>query len=143
MLAAQGGANIIYGAGMLEMGMTFDLAQLIADAEMFKMILHTVNGFNVNEETLALNVTKEVAHSEFVSNQHTSDNYRKIQSHSELINRQTRDAWIKSGSKNMTERCYEKAIYILENHVPDPLEQKDADYIRKVIEDTEREYGIK
>lgn len=123
------------------MGMTFDLAQLITDAEIFKMVLHTINGFDVNEETLALNVTKEVAHSEFVSHQHTSDNFRKIQSHSELINRQTRDAWIMSGSKNMTERCYEKAIYILENHVPDPLEQKDADYIRKVIEEAENEYA--
>ena len=125
------------------MGMTFDLAQLVADAEMFKMILHTINGFDVDEETLALEVTKEVAHNEFVSHQHTSDHYRKIQSHSDLINRQTREAWTLSGSKSMTERCYEKAIFILENHVPDPLEQKDADFIRKIIEETEREHGLR
>ena len=41
-MAAQGGANIIYGAGMIEMGMTFDVAQLLIDSEIFKMVLHTL-----------------------------------------------------------------------------------------------------
>lgn len=127
---------------MIELGMTFDLAQLLIDSEIFKMVLHTINGFKVNEETLALDVIKEVAHSEFVSHDHTRSNFRDIQSHSNLINRQTRDAWVAAGSKDMTERCYEKAISILENHIPDPLEPKDAAYIRKVIEEAEREYGI-
>ena len=143
LLAAQGGANLIYGAGMLELGMTFDLAQLIIDSEIFKMVLHTINGFAVNDETLALNVIKEVGTGEFVSHPHTSENYRKIQSHSDLIDRQARDAWVLSGSRNMTERCYERAIYLLENHIPDPLSQEDADYIRKIIEDAEIEYGVK
>lgn len=127
---------------MIELGMTFDLAQLLIDSEIFKMVLHTINGFEVNEKTLALDVIKEVAHSEFVSHDHTRSNFRNIQSHSSLINRQTRDAWVEGGSKDMTERCYEKAISILENHIPDPLEPKDAAYIRKVIEDAEKEYGI-
>ncbi|HED24136.1 MAG TPA: [trimethylamine--corrinoid protein] Co-methyltransferase, partial [Firmicutes bacterium] len=36
MLAAQGGANLIYGAGMLELGVTFDFAQLLIDNEIFR-----------------------------------------------------------------------------------------------------------
>lgn len=122
--------------------MTFDLAQLLIDAEIFKMVLHTINGFAVNDETLALNVIKEVGTGEFVSHQHTSDNFRKIQSHSDLINRQTRDAWVAGGSRTMTEKCYEKAIYILENHIPDPLSEEDSNYVRKIIEDAELEYGV-
>lgn len=127
---------------MIELGMTFDLAQLLIDSEIFKMVHYTINGFKVNEETLALDVIKEVAHGEFVSHDHTVNNFRKLQTHSNLIDRQTRSAWIQSGSKDMTERCYEKAISILENHVPDPLEPKDAAYIRKVIEEAEKEYGL-
>lgn len=122
--------------------MTFDLAQLLTDAEIYKMVLHTINGFNVNEETIALNVIKEVGTGEFVSHPHTSGNFRKIQSHSDLINRQARDAWVAGGSKTMTEKCYEKAIFILENHIPDPLSQEESDYIRKIIEDAEKEYGV-
>ncbi len=77
MMAAQGGANVIYGAGMIEMGMTFDLAQLIIDSEIYKMVLHTINGFEVNEETLALDVIKEVRMGEFVSQKHTTDNFKR------------------------------------------------------------------
>lgn len=123
--------------------MTFDLAQLLIDAEIFKMVLHTINGFIVNDETLALNVIKEVGTGEFVSHPHTSGNFRRIQSHSDLINRQARDAWVAGGSKTMADKSYEKAIHLLENHIPDPLSQEEADYIRKIIEDAEKEYGVK
>lgn len=143
MMAAQGGANLIYGAGMLEMGMTFDLAQLIIDAEIFKMVLHTINGFNVNAGTLALDVIKEVGTGEFVSHPHTSGIYKSIQSHSKLINRKTRESWLAEGCKDMTEKAYETAIQILENHKPEPLDSKAAEVIRKIIEDAEVEYGIK
>lgn len=43
----------------------------------------------------------------------------------------------------MTEVAYEKAIQILENHVPEPLTEEQAAYIRKVVEDAEAEYGVK
>lgn len=43
----------------------------------------------------------------------------------------------------MTERAYEKAIEILENHKPEPLTEEQAAYIRKIVEDAEVEYGVK
>lgn len=143
MLAAQGGANIIYGAGMIELGMTFDVAQLVIDTEIYKMILHTLNGFTVNEETLALDVIKEVKMGEFVSQRHTTDNFKKIQSNSSVINRQSREAWLAAGAKDITTVAYEKAIDIIENYKPDPLTDEQAAYIRKIIEDAEVEYGVK
>lgn len=125
------------------MGMTFDVAQLLIDSEIFKMVLHTLNGFEVNEETLALDIIKEVRMGEFVSQKHTTDNFKKIQSNSSVINRQPRDAWLAAGGKDITEVAYEKAINIIENHKPDPLTEEQSAYIRKVIEDAEVEYGIK
>jgi len=142
-LAAQGGANLIYGAGMLEMGMTFDLAQLLLDAEIYKMVLHTINGFDVNEGTLALDVIKEIKTGEFVSHKHTLKNFKSVQSHSDLIDRRNRGAWIKSGSKDITELAYEKAVNILKNHKPEALDPKSAAIIRKIVEDSETEYGVK
>ena len=128
---------------MIEMGMTFDLAQLIIDSEIYKMVLHTLNGFSVNEETLALDVIKEVKMGEFVSNKHTTDNFKKIQSNSDLINRQARDAWLASGGKDLTQAAYERAVQILETHQPEPLTEEQAAYVRKVVEDAEKEYGVK
>lgn len=143
MLAAQGGANVIYGAGMIELGMTFDVAQLVIDTEIYKMVLHTLNGFTVNEETLALDVIKEVKMGEFVSQKHTTENFKKLQSNSSIINRQTREAWLESGAKDITTVAYEKAIDIIENYKPDPVTDEQAAYIRKIIEDAEVEYGVK
>ena len=142
-MAAQGGANLIYGAGMIELGMTFDLAQLIIDSELYKMVLHMIKGFEVNDETLALDVIKEIKTGEFVSHPHTVQNFKIIQSNSEVINRQSREAWLAGGGKDMTTVAYEKAIDILENHRPDPLTEEQTAYIRKIVEDAEEEYGVK
>ena len=143
MLAAQGGANILYGAGMIEMGMTFDLAQLIIDSEIFRMVLHTIKGFEVNEETLALDIIKNVKFGEFLSQKHTSETFVKYQSNATISNRQSRKSWLEAGGKDMAQVAVEKAIEILETHQPDPLTDDQAAYIRKIVEDAEVEYGLK
>ena len=143
MLAAQGGANILYGAGMIEMGMTFDLAQLIIDSEIFRMVLHTIKGFEVNEETLALDIIKNVKFGEFLSQKHTSETFAKYQSNATISNRQSRKSWLEAGGKDMAQVAVEKAIEILETHQPDPLTDDQAAYIRKIVEDAEVEYGLK
>ncbi len=43
----------------------------------------------------------------------------------------------------MTTVAYEKAIDILENYTPDPLTDEQAEYIKKIVEDAEEEYGVK
>jgi trimethylamine--corrinoid protein Co-methyltransferase len=51
---------MIYGSGMLESGITFDYGQLVLDCEMARMIKHTVQGFPVTDDSLALDVIKEI-----------------------------------------------------------------------------------
>ena len=43
-MAALAGANLIYGAGMIESGVTFDCAQFVMDNEFARMIKHVVAG---------------------------------------------------------------------------------------------------
>jgi trimethylamine--corrinoid protein Co-methyltransferase len=139
MLAAQGGANLIYGAGMIELGMAFDFAQLIIDSEIFKMVLHAAKGFDVTEATLAVDIIKEVGiGGEFVSHTHTNKNFKSIQSNSSVINRKPREQWLDDGAKDMTQAAYEKAIEILETHVPTPLDPEAAATIRRIIEEAEK-----
>jgi trimethylamine--corrinoid protein Co-methyltransferase len=42
LLPALAGANLIYGLGMIEMGMTIDYGQLVMDNEFARMIKHVV-----------------------------------------------------------------------------------------------------
>jgi len=58
LLHALAGANIIYGLGMLEMGITLSFGQLVLDCEFAQMIKHVVRGIPVNDETLAVDATR-------------------------------------------------------------------------------------
>ncbi|NQV35651.1 MAG: trimethylamine methyltransferase family protein, partial [Phycisphaeraceae bacterium] len=131
-----------YGLGMLESGITFDFGQLVLDCEFARMIKHTVQGFRVTDETLAIGVIKEIGPGgHYLMHDHTLDGMRS-QSRPELIDRQTRDVWQKAGATTAYERAVAKAQWILENHTPDPLSDEVLLRIRAIIDDTEKEMGI-
>ncbi|MDM8553405.1 trimethylamine methyltransferase family protein [Desulfococcaceae bacterium HSG7] len=140
LVSALAGANLVYGAGGLESGLTFDYAKLIMDAEQFSRIEHVIKGIDVRDETIALDVIKEIGPGgEYMTHQHTFENMRSM-SRSKLFDRQNREAWIKNtGGKDLTERAYEEALHILENHTPPPLLNGAAETMRSVIEDYENE----
>ncbi|CAA7603417.1 trimethylamine-corrinoid protein Co-methyltransferase [Acididesulfobacillus acetoxydans] len=143
LLTALAGANLIYGAGMLELGITFDYAQMLMDNEMARMVKQAVRGIRVSDETLAVDVVKEVGTAgNFISQDHTFTHMR-TQSQSKLIDRRMRENWLAEGGKDFTERAYAEAISILENHRPEPLPDKVVAQLRAIVEETEVEYGIK
>ncbi len=133
---------MIYGLGMLESGITFDFGQLVLDCEFARMIKHTVQGFRVNDDTLALDVIKEIGPGgHYLMHEHTLRGM-KSQSRYELIDRQMREVWEKAGATTASERAIAKAKWILENHKPDPLPDEVLGKIRAIIEETEKEMGI-
>jgi len=133
---------MIYGLGMLESGITFDYGQLVLDCEFVRMIKHTIKGFRVNDDTLALDVIKEIGPGgHYLMHPHTLDGMRS-QSRPELIDRQIREVWKKAGATTAYERATAKAKWILENHTPLPLPDDILKKIRAIIDDTEKEMGI-
>ena len=140
MLPALAGSNIIYGMGMLEMGMTMSYEQLLIDQEIVRMIRRVLQGIAVNKETIALDVIKGVgASGNYLSESHTRLNMRKESSQARLIDRKMRDGWEKDGSKDIAERANEEAKKILENYKPLPLDIKAAKVIREIILEAEEE----
>lgn len=135
---------MIYGAGMLELGVTFDFAQLVMDNEMFKMIKRAIMGIPVTDENIALEIIHEVGPGgHFVGHQHTFDHFRKVQSQSKLIDRRNRASWLEEGGTSMTERAYEEANSIINSHKPEALPEGAVKKIREIVEESEEEYGLK
>ena len=133
---------MIYGLGMLESGITFDYGQLVLDCEFARMIKHTVQGFQVTDDTLALDVIKEIGPGgHYLMHDHTLKGM-KSQSRPELIDRQMKEVWEKAGATTAYERADAKAKWILENHKPDPLGDDVLKKIRAIIDETEKELGI-
>jgi trimethylamine--corrinoid protein Co-methyltransferase len=134
---------MIYGPGMLELGVTFDYAQLVIDNEIARMVNKVIEGISVTDETLAVDVIKEVGSSgQFITQEHTYKHFKE-QSQSKLIDRRMREAWLDNGGKDLTTRAYEEAIHILETHKPDPLPEGVPEKLREIVEEAEREYGLK
>lgn len=142
-MAALAGVNIIYGLGMLDQGITFDYAKLVMDNEIARMITEVVRGMTVNEETLALEVIRQVgAAGEFVSHEHTYKNFRRELSMNKLINRQTRESWLAEGGKDFTERAYEEAQHIYRTYQVEPIEAGVAETMRQIVNEAEAHYGV-
>jgi trimethylamine--corrinoid protein Co-methyltransferase len=142
LTAALAGANLIYGPGMLESGITFDFAQLVLDNEFAKMIKHTIKGFRVDKESLAVDVIKEIGPAkDFLAHQHTLQHMR-TQSQPELIDRKGIEDWKAAGGTDIYQRAVEKAKSILEHHNPEPLRNEVSAKIRSIIAETEDELGV-
>jgi len=133
------GANLIYGLGMLESGVTFDYGQLVMDNEFAEMIKHVVNGIPVNEETLAVDVIRKVGpFNQFITEKHTFEHMREM-SQPTLIDRRVREKWKIAGGQTMHERAMDKARDILRNHKPTPLSGKVRSEMRSIVENVEAE----
>ena len=141
-MTALAGANVIYGLGMIESGITFDYGQLVMDNEIAAMIKKAVYGIPVNDETLAVDVINEVGpFKDFLTHKSTFDHMR-IHSQPELIDRTIRDNWEKKGASSLYERAWEKAKSILETYEPPALPDDVQAEMRRIINATEKELGV-
>jgi len=141
LIPALAGANLIYGPGMLESGITFDYAQLVLDSEFIRMIKQVIRGFTVDDKSLAVGVIKSVGTSgDFISHKHTLEH---MQDHSqpEFMDRRRMEKWKAAGARDSYQRALEKTRDILQNHRPDPLPEKVLADIRSIITETQDEFG--
>ena len=140
LLPAITGSNVIYGMGMLEMGMTMSYEQLLIDEEIVRMIRRVLQGIAVNKETIALDVIKAVGPAgNYLSQKHTLKHMRSELSATSLINRKMRSNWENEGGKDMAQVANKKAIEILENYKPTPLPDDVKKRIRDIVEEGEAE----
>ena len=137
LLPALAGANMIYGVGMLDSGMTWDYAQAVMQNEMVRMIVKTVEGIPLSDELMALDVIESVGPGgEYITHEHTYKNMKQ-QSQVDLFDRNTRDVWEERGSKDIVEKAYEKTFDILKNHQPEPLSENVQVSLNEIFKEAE------
>jgi trimethylamine---corrinoid protein Co-methyltransferase len=127
LLPALAGANTIYGAGMLELGMTFSMEQLVIDNDIAAMTKKVMQGIPVTEETLAVDAIKKVGiGNNFLGHKTTMANIN-LPSDPMMINRDMIGDWITAGSKDLAAAAHEKVVQIMKSHVVEPI---DADVVK-------------
>ncbi len=132
-LCVLAGSNYIHhAAGMLESMRTVAYEQFVIDNEIIGMALRLLKGIQIDDETLGLEALREVGPSgNFLASMHTIQWMRQEYFPQTLGDRQTREAWERSGSLDTRERARAMAKEILKTHSPKGLDPKIDHEIRK------------
>jgi len=132
---ALSGANMIFGAGGLETGLTFDYAKLIMDHECITNIKKLINGVTVDHESMVLDLIDEIGPGgTYLTHAHTFQRTRS-QSQAVVFDRKPRAQWLKSAKgRDICEMAYEKAKHILTHHTPFPLSENAQGTILDLVE---------
>jgi trimethylamine--corrinoid protein Co-methyltransferase len=135
---ALAGANMIFGAGGLETGLTFDYAKLIMDHECITNINKLISGVKVDHESMVLDLIDEIGPGgTYLTHNHTFQHTRS-QSQAIVFDRKTRAQWLQSSNgKDLTEMAYEKAKNIMENHEPVALAAGAKETIKDLLTEFE------
>jgi trimethylamine--corrinoid protein Co-methyltransferase len=136
------GVSSIYGAGMLEMGITFDLGQLVADNEIVEMCRFLYGGVPVNDLSMAVEEIVAVGPGgDYISRDSTLKGMYAL-TNTNLIDRQVREAWEEAGSPEFYANAKKEAKRILAEHEVEPLPDDVAAEVRSIVDRVDRECGV-
>jgi trimethylamine--corrinoid protein Co-methyltransferase len=141
-MVALAGANLIYGSGMTESGVTFDPAQLVMDDEFAAMIKQVVAGIRVDDELLMVDDIAKVGSSGDFLSLDSTYKYMRSQSQPQLMDRRVREEWVADGASDMYQRARLKAQEILESHEVEPIDADIQKRMRALVTAADAEKGV-
>jgi len=139
LMPALARTSLIYGMGMMDMGMAVSYEQLLMDAEFVRMFKRAELGIQVNEDTIGLDVIAAVGPAgNYLNQRHTLKHMRREISTAKLIDRKSYSLWEKEGSLDIVQRANIMARKILAEHHPEPIAPEICSKIDAIIEAAER-----
>jgi trimethylamine--corrinoid protein Co-methyltransferase len=102
----------------------YSLAQMVIDNEMAGMVNRILEGFEINEETTAYDVIREVGvGGVYLNHPHTAKTAREAYWAPQIFDRHNLEEWRSLGEKSAIDLAREKAREILAQHHPHPLSE--------------------
>ncbi|MBQ8643952.1 MAG: trimethylamine methyltransferase family protein [Candidatus Methanomethylophilaceae archaeon] len=133
LLPAIAGANSIYGSGMLELGQTFSMEQLVIDNDIIAMNFRAMEGIPVTDDTLAVAATKEVGvGNDFLGHITTMENF-EMASNPAVFDRTMLGEWRANGSKNAVERAHDVVVDVMANYEVLPIEAETLAAMEAIV----------
>ncbi|MBN1223955.1 MAG: trimethylamine methyltransferase family protein [Candidatus Aminicenantes bacterium] len=133
LMSSLSGGNLVHDVGYINNGLTMSLEQLIVSNEVIGMVRRITRGFEINEETLALDLIDRVGPGgEYLTSTHTLKHFKENW-FPDLISRKPFEKWVDEGKKDLGIRANERARHILENHTPKALDEEITQKLRKIV----------
>ena len=137
VLTVLAGSNFIHhAAGMLENMSMVAAEQFVIDNEILGMAMRVLQGVEVNDDTLALDVIDKVGPGgHFLMADHTIRHMRsEFYYPSAVVDRKGWDMWLEDGAQDAVQRARQTARDILSNHQPESLDPAVERWIRERYE---------
>ena len=131
------GADINSGPGLLENYTILSYEQLMLDHEMYTMMLETLKGIDVSDETIAMKAIMNVGHEgHFLGQKHTVQHFKELWMPA-LSDPRPYQAWAKDGARTVVKAASEKVKEVLATHKVDPLPKPVQDDLTRIIKEGE------
>ena len=141
-IPALAGADELSGIGEMEAGVSGSFAQMVADNEFAASILRMKKGFEVNNDSLAVELFNPVMDGSrnFLGQKHTMKYLRSGEVLiTKLAERGTWESWEKDGRPDLARRAQAEAERILREHQVEPLDEKQGSELDKILASAEEE----
>jgi len=123
MPAVLAGVHFVTCGGTLESTITESHPLLVLDDALCGLALRLARGIEVNDETIALELIKDVGwKGHYLDKLHTAQHHRHEFFRSKLLRRDGRETWESKGSKTALDLASERVREILAKHQPRQLE---------------------
>lgn len=135
--AVLSGVNFVTCGGTLDSTMLESHLLLALDDELCGMVLRMAEGITVDDETLAMDVIRQVNFSgNYLNQRHTVRHFRQEHYIPKLLVREGYEAWAKEGSKTVLDRARERVREILAAHQPRELDAAVEKGLQEYLEMT-------
>ena len=134
------GVNLCHDCGYLAGGSVGSMEMAVICDDIIGNVLRIIKGTEVNDETLAVEVIKQVGpEGNFLGHKHTLRHIRNEIHIPTVFDRTPETIWAKAGSKPLHQVAKEKAQKILEEHHPEPLPRDIQAKLAEIVKQAERE----
>ena len=133
-LAGHAGANLVYeSAGMLASLLACSPEMLVIDNDLLGAANRTIRGIEVNADTLATDVIKDVVYGagHFLGHEQTLRLMQREYLYPMVGDRQSPDDWLDAGGLSVADRAHAYVTRVLETHVPMHVSRQADDEIRR------------
>jgi trimethylamine--corrinoid protein Co-methyltransferase len=143
ILAALAGVNVVSGPGMLAFESAQSLEKLVIDDAVCGQAQRLIQGIAQRDEPMALSIfEKEGPLPNFLTLAHTRQWYRKEHTYFSLIDRDSYDAWVAAGQKDLAQRAKETVENLLASQPPNLLPEKKRKELRAIMEREAKRHGL-
>lgn len=131
-------SDMLLGVGFLHGSRIWSYAQMLMDCEIYNIVKKTLQGIQIDDETLALDVIRAVGPGgNFLNQKHTIRHMREIFL-PQFMDRRPYNEWQEKGD-NSSDWALAKARQILETHRPEALESGLSAELQQIIDTDEKE----